>query len=44
MAEEIIIPEEIIMNKIFFIRNQKVMIDRDLALLYQVETRVLKQA
>lgn len=44
MTEELIIPEEIIMNKIFFIRKQKVMIDRDLAVLYQVETRVLKQA
>lgn len=43
--EEIsIIPDEIISNKIYLIRNQKVMIDRDLAELYQVETRVLKQA
>ncbi|WP_445747349.1 ORF6N domain-containing protein [Polaribacter sp.] len=39
-----IIPDEIISNKIYLIRNQKVMIDRDLAELYQVETRVLKQA
>lgn len=44
MTEELAIPEEIIRNKIFFIRKQKVMIDRDLAILYQVETRVLKQA
>jgi hypothetical protein len=29
---------------IYFIRNEKVMIDRDLANLYGVETRVLKQA
>ena len=43
--EEIsIIPDEIISNKIYLIRNQKVMIDRDLAELYQVETRVLKQS
>jgi hypothetical protein len=32
------------MNKIHVIREQKVMIDRDLAELYLLETRVLKQA
>ncbi len=31
---------EVIQNKIFTIRNQKVMFDFDLAELYQVETRV----
>ena len=31
------------MNKIYFIRGQKVMIDRDLAELYQVETKQLKR-
>jgi hypothetical protein len=31
-------------SKIFLIRNQKVMLDFDLASLYDVETRVLKQA
>ncbi len=31
-------------NKIFTIRNQQVMVDRDLAHLYQVETKVLNQA
>lgn len=35
---------EIITNKIHFIRNRKVMLDFDLALLYEIETRVLKQA
>ncbi|WP_298155587.1 ORF6N domain-containing protein [Flavobacterium sp.] len=35
---------EIIQNKIFDIRGQKVMLDFDLAVLYQTETRVLKQA
>ncbi|QMU65804.1 MAG: ORF6N domain-containing protein [Flavobacteriaceae bacterium] len=44
MSNEITIPDEIISNKIYFIRNQKVMLDRDLAELYGVETRVLKQA
>ena len=38
------IPDEIIINKIYLIREQKVMIDRDLAELYGVETKVLKQA
>ncbi|WP_159947280.1 ORF6N domain-containing protein [Polaribacter septentrionalilitoris] len=42
--EKLIIPDEIISNKIYLIRNQKLMLDRDLAELYQVETRVLKQA
>jgi len=38
------IPDEVVMNKIYAIRGQKVMIDRDLAELYGVETRVLNQA
>jgi hypothetical protein len=38
-----IIPEETIINKIYLIRGQKVMIDRDLAELYGIETKVLKQ-
>jgi diadenosine tetraphosphatase ApaH/serine/threonine PP2A family protein phosphatase len=36
--------DEVIMNKIYLVRGQKVMIDRDLAELYGVETKVLKQA
>lgn len=43
MSKEIIIPDEIIGSKIFVIRNQKVMLDRDLAELYQVETKQLKR-
>lgn len=39
-----IIPIEIIENKIYFIRNQKVMLDSDLAQLYDVETKVFNQA
>ena len=35
---------ELIQSKIYEIRGQKVMLDRDLAELYQVETRVLNQA
>ena len=40
----ITIPDEIIINKILLIRSKKVMIDRDLAELYEVETKVLNQA
>lgn len=39
-----IIDLNVIQNKIYFIRNQYVMLDRDLAELYQVETKVLNQA
>jgi hypothetical protein len=35
---------EVIQNKIFEIRGNKVMLDFDLSLLYGVETRVLKQS
>jgi len=38
------IPAERITSKIYLIRKQKVMLDRDLSELYGVETRVLKQA
>lgn len=43
-SKELIIPDELVINRIYLIRGQKVMIDRDLAGLYQVETRVLNQA
>ena len=43
MSQNLIISEETISNKIYFIRNQKVMIDRDLALLYGIETKRLKE-
>ena len=39
-----LLSEETIANKIYFIRNQKVMLDRDLAILYGIETKVLNQA
>lgn len=35
---------EVIVRKIYLVRGEKVMLDRDLADLYQVETRVLNQA
>ena len=36
---QIIIPNEIITSKIYFIRGHKVMLDLDLAELYQVKTK-----
>jgi hypothetical protein len=44
MTAKSVIPKENAINKILIIRNQKVILDRDLALLYKVETRALKQA
>jgi phage regulator Rha-like protein len=44
MTKSITVPDEVIINKIYFIRRQKVMIDRDLAELYGVETKRLKEA
>lgn len=41
---EALVPIEVIEGKIFLIHGQKVMLDRDLAHLYGVETRVLNQA
>ena len=38
------LPDEIIISKIYVIRGQKVMIDRDLAELYGLETKRLKEA
>jgi len=38
------LPDEVIVNKIHVLRGIKVMVDRDLAELYGVETRVLNQA
>jgi len=38
------IADEAIINKIYLIRGHKVMLDKDLAEMYSVETKVLKQA
>lgn len=40
----IAIPDEIVISKIHLVRGQKIMIDRDLAALYGVETKRLKEA
>lgn len=39
-----IVPDEVVMSKIYLIREEKVMLDRDLAELYGVETKQLKRA
>jgi phage regulator Rha-like protein len=39
-----LIPQEAIQSKILFLRGKRVILDRDLAVLYGVETRVLNQA
>ncbi|WP_035659342.1 ORF6N domain-containing protein [Flavobacterium seoulense] len=44
MDSKLILSEETISNNIYYIRNQKVMLDRDLASLYGIETKVLNQA
>lgn len=44
VASKLLIPIERIQKSIYLIREQKVMLDRDLSELYGVETRVLVQA
>jgi len=43
MAKEIV-PQEVLATKIFYIRGHKVMLDRDLAELYGVETKMFNRA
>lgn len=43
MSDKITIPDEVIIDKIYVIRGQRVMLDRDLAELYGVETKRLKE-
>ena len=42
--ESLVIPEEAVMNQIYYISDQKVMLDRDLAELYGVTTGNLNKA
>ncbi len=44
MSKSIAITEETIITKIYSIRGKKVMLDRDLAEMYGVETRILNQS
>lgn len=41
--KSLVIPDEVVMSKIYVIRDVKVMLDRDLAELYGVETKYLKR-
>ena len=41
--DKMIIPDEVVMSKIYLVREEKVMLDSDLAELYQVETRRLNE-
>lgn len=43
MENELSLSEELLVQSIYLVRNQKVMLDFDLAILYEVETRSLKQ-
>jgi hypothetical protein len=42
-SKALIVPDDIILNKILFIRGKKVMIDKDLAALYNVTTKRLNE-
>jgi len=42
--QTLVISDEVVVSKIYTLRGYKVMLDSDLAELYQVETRVLNQA
>ena len=42
-SSNVVIPDEVIVDKIYLIRGKKVMLDRDLADLYKVETKRLKE-
>ena len=44
MAKTLAVPDEVIVNKIYLIRGKKVMLDRDLAELYNVTTGNLNKA
>ena len=43
-TKALMITDELVINRIYFIREKKVMMDRDLATLYGVSTKAFKQA
>jgi|JI10StandDraft_1071094.scaffolds.fasta_scaffold54735_5 hypothetical protein len=43
MSKSLVITDEVVINKIYLIRGKKVMMDRDLAEMYGVETRRLNE-
>ena len=40
---KLVMPEELLISKIYLIRDRKVMLDRDLAVLYDVKERRLRE-
>jgi hypothetical protein len=44
MNKRSLLPDKLIINKIILLRDQKVLVDRDLSDLYGVDTRTLNQA
>lgn len=44
MSKNLSLPDDFILTKIYFLRGQKVMIDRDLSELYGIETKRLKES
>lgn len=42
-SKELLVADEIIMSKIYYVRGQKVMLDSDLAELYGVQTKRLNE-
>ncbi len=42
-SKSIVVADEVVMNKIYYIRKQKVMLDRDLAELYGVKSIRLRE-
>jgi ORF6N domain len=43
VKSELMVPDEVLIDKIYYIRGHKVMLDRDLAELYGVEPIKLRQ-
>jgi len=43
-VKSLVLADEVVMSKIYLVRNHKVMLDMDLAELYGVETKHLKRA
>jgi hypothetical protein len=41
--DKTLVPDQIVLEKIYYIRDQKVMLDSDLVVLYEVETKQLKR-
>ena len=43
MGKELAIPDEVLVNKIYLVREHKIMLDSDLSELYQIETKRLNE-